>query len=320
MVTPLDIVFFGTPAFAERSLAALVGSPHRVTAVVTQPDRPRGRGQKLTPSPVKAFAASHAIHVLQPERMKDEGFVAALRALAPDLAVVAAYGKILPQSLIDLPRLGTINVHGSLLPRWRGAAPVHRAILAGDRETGVTIMRLVQALDAGPMLSRVPVTIGENETSADLERRLADAGAALLVETTNALARGPVQETPQPAEGVTYAHRLERKESAIDWTQPAADIHNRIRGLQPWPLAVVLLHGRRLALLGSEAVADASCPRAPGTVVHVSADAIDVAAGSGIVRLTRVQLEGKPAMAVREFMNGHRMAAGDRLEPLPVTP
>jgi len=316
MVTPLGIVFFGTPAFAERSLAALVDSPHRVVAVVTQPDRPRGRGQKLTPSPVKAFAESRSIPVLQPERMKDDVFASALGALAPDLAVVAAYGRILPQALIDLPRLGTINVHGSLLPRWRGAAPVHRAILAGDRETGITIMRLVQALDAGPMLSRVPVSIGENETSAELERRLADLGAALLVETINAIARGPVQETPQPEDGVTYAHRLERQESAIDWTRPAADIHNRIRGLQPWPLAVAMLHGRRFALLGSEVVALVPSGHAPGAVVDVSADAIDVATGSGAVRLTRVQLEGKPAMSVRQFVNGHRIVVGDLLAPL----
>jgi methionyl-tRNA formyltransferase len=307
------IVFFGTPAFAERSLVRLVESSHEVVAVVTRADRPRGRGHKVLPSPVKAYADARGIRVFQPEKIRDEAFFADLAALHADLAVVAAYGKILPQAMIDLPVRGTINVHASLLPRWRGAAPVHRAILAGDGETGVTIMRLVQALDAGPMLAVRRTAIGRDETSAELEARLAEIGGELLVETVNALAAGPLVEEPQPDEGVTYAARLERSESQVDWNRPAETIHNQIRGLQPWPLAAVALAGRRMLLLRSEVVPD-TAGAAPGTITAVGPEGFVVAAASGGVRVTRIQLEGKPAVSVRDFLNGHRMAPGDRLD------
>jgi methionyl-tRNA formyltransferase len=315
---PLGVVFFGTPPFAERSLARIDASGHRLVGVVTQPDRPRGRGQKLVSGPVKSFAEARGLPVLQPTRLRDEAFMAAITAWRPDIAVVAAYGRILPQALIDLPRLGTINVHGSLLPRWRGAAPVHRAILAGDTETGVTIMRLVQALDAGPMLARTRVTIGPEETSAALEARLADAGAELLVATLDRLAEGPVPEEEQAAGEVTYAPRLERHESRVDWTRSAPEIHNQIRGLQPWPAAVVLFHGRRLTLLESAVVVPAAASGEPGTVVAVQPDGLIVATGAGALEVTRVQLEGRPAMAVRQFLNGHPVTAGDRFDALPI--
>jgi methionyl-tRNA formyltransferase len=314
----MRVVFFGTPAFAERSLARLVESRHRVVAVVTRADRPRGRGQKVLPGPVKAYADSHAIPVLQPERIRDEAFTREIAAMNADLGVVAAYGKILPQSLIDAPSLGTINVHASLLPRWRGAAPVHRAILAGDTETGVTIMRVVQALDAGPMLALRRTAIGPDETSADLELRLASIGAELLVETIDAMEAGPLAETPQPETGVTYAARLEKQDSRVDWSRPAAVIHNQIRGLQPWPLASVVLNERRLLLLGSEVAGGVSARVEPGTVASVDAAGIAVAAATGTVRITRLKLEGKPAISARDFLNGHRVAPGDRMEPLPV--
>lgn len=316
MVTPLRVLFYGTPAFAEHSLRAIQASDHTVAAVITQPDRPRGRGHKVAPGPVKTFAVEHGLPVLQPGRIKDAPFVEAVRSHGVDLAVVAAYGKILPQALIDVPRLGTINVHASLLPRWRGAAPVHRAILAGDAETGVTIMRVVQALDAGPMLARVRLAIGADETATELEARLAAAGATLLVETLDRLAAGPVAEDPQPDEGVTYAARLERAESRVEWARPAIEVHNHIRGLQPWPLAVFVLRGRRLALLESIVEPAAPVAGAPGDVLAAGPDGIVVLAGDGAVRITRVQLEGRPAMAVRQFLNGHRVAPGDRLEPL----
>jgi methionyl-tRNA formyltransferase len=315
---PLRLAFFGTPAFAVPTLSALLGSPHQVVAVVTQPDRPRGRGQRLVPSPVKQVATERQIAVLQPERIRDHAFLAQMEALSLDLGIVAAYGKILPQQLLDAPRQGMLNVHASLLPRWRGAAPVHRAILAGDIVTGVTIMRVVQALDAGPMLAREAVGIGPDETSAELEPRLAELGARLLLDTLAALAAGRVREEPQDEALVTYAARLERRESRIEWAQPAGVVHNAIRGLQPWPLAAAQLHGRRLALLGSRVESSVGHPGDPGVIVRADADGLIVATHPGSVRIERVQLEGRPAMSVRVFLNGHRVCDGDQLLPLPI--
>jgi methionyl-tRNA formyltransferase len=332
VVTPLRVAFFGTPLFARATLERLVASAHHVVLVVTQPDRPRGRGHHVVASPVKTFAVERGIPVLQPERLRDPSFLDALAGYRLDLAVVAAYGRILPAALLPVPRLGMINVHASLLPRWRGAAPVHRAVLAGDKETGVTIMRVAPALDAGPMLAKVHVDIGPHETSAVLESRLATLGADLLVATVDRLAAGPIAETPQSDEHATYASRLERSESRVDWDQPAPDIHNRIRGLQPWPVATVMWRGRRLRLLGSvpEDLNDEKSHRAvesdenlsrrdflPGTIVAVDEDSFVVACHPGAVRIVRVQVEGRAPAAVREFLHGHRVSAGDTLEPLP---
>ncbi len=314
---PLRILFFGTPAFAVPTLDALLASSHSVVGCVTQPDKPRGRGQKLEPTPVKATAERAGVPVLQPDRLKDEQVLDEIRRFEPDLGVVAAYGRILPQRLLDIPRLGMINVHGSLLPRWRGAAPIHRAVIAGDSETGITIMRVVLALDAGPMLAKRSVPIGPDDTSADLEVRLAALGADLLVETTDRLARGAVPEETQDERLVTYAARLERHERALDWQQPAAQIHNLIRGLQPWPLAAAMLQGKRMLLLRSSLAHDAARGAVPGTIVGVEPDALVVAPGDDAIRLTVVQPEGRPAMTVRAFLNGRRIVAGDRLEPLP---
>ena len=315
------IVFFGTPAFAVPTLDALVRTSHQVVAAVTQPDKPRGRGHQFLPSPVKAAAIDHGIPVLQPDRLKQEPFVAAFQDLQADIGIVAAYGKILPQSLLDTPRLGMINVHASLLPRWRGAAPIHRAVLAGDEETGITIMRMVQALDAGASLAQGSVSIGPEETSADLEGRLAQLGAGLLVETLERLLEGGVTETPQDENGVTYASRLERHESRVDWTRPARDIHNQIRGLQPWPLAAAVLGGKRLLLLGSERVAGGHVDaRQPGTIVSSGAAGLEVSTGDEVLRIVRIQPEGKAVMSVRDFLNGHRVQPGDRFDPLPIVP
>jgi len=316
MVTPLRVVMFGTPAFAVPTLEALRRSPHEVVAVVTQPDRPRGRGQKVVPSPMKTAAIAGNIPVLQPQQPRDEAFLDTLRSLGPDLGVVAAYGRILPQRLLDLPRLGCINVHASLLPRWRGAAPVHRAVMAGDPETGVTIMRVVLALDAGPMLARTVLPIGPDDTSSDLETRLAQAGADLLVEVTDRLAAGPVAAEPQADAAATYAPRLERHESEVDWARPATVIHNQIRGLQPWPLAAALLRHERVRLWQSAVVGLEDERAAPGTIVDVSADGLIVAAKPGRLCLLRLQPDGRPVMSVRDFLNGHPVAAGDHLEPL----
>ena len=311
----LRIVFFGTPAFAVPTLERLFAS-HDVVAAVTQPDRPRGRGHRLQPSPVKSAAAGR-VPVLQPTKLSDPGWLAALADLRPDLGVVAAYGRILPQPLLDLPRLGMVNVHASLLPRWRGAAPVHRAVLAGDRETGVTIMRVVLALDAGPMLAARSTEIAPDETSGELETRLASIGAELLAETVDRLAAGPVAGTTQDERFVTYASRLERQESQINWQRPAAAIHNQIRGLQPWPLAAARLQGRRVLLLRSQVADERQSAAAPGVVERVERDALLIAAGPGLVRLTEIQMEGRSPVRIREFLHGRPVRVGERFEPLP---
>ena len=311
----LRIVFLGTPAFAVPTLDALLGSRHRVVAVLTRPDRPRGRGQRMFDAPVKARAAAAGIPVLQPDRLRDPVVVESLAALRADLGVVAAYGAMLPESVISAPRLGTINVHASLLPRYRGAAPVHRAIIAGERETGVTIMRIVKRLDAGPMLASVTRSIGREETSVDVERDLAHLGATLLVEIADGLAEGSVAETPQDEDAATYAPRLTKDDGAIDWSWPAARIHDLIRGLHPWPHAFSFLDGRRFILIASAADGLTASSDAPGTIVESEGDRLVVATGNGALRLLQIQPEGKRSMSVRDFLAGHRTARGARFSP-----
>jgi methionyl-tRNA formyltransferase len=312
MVMALRTVFFGTPDFAVPSLLALLRHSH-VVAVVSRPDRPRGRGQHAQPPPVKATAIAHGVPVLQPVRMKDDGLRLTLMELQPDLAVVAAYGRLLPQSLLDVPRMGFINVHASLLPRWRGAAPVHRAVLAGDEETGITIMRVVLALDAGPMLGRVVTPIDPEETSEELEGRLATLGATLLGDVLDRLAAGPIAETPQDDGAATYASRLEKSESRVDWGRPADVIHNQIRGLQPWPMATTEFAGRRVLLRRSRVEARDAGSAPAGTVVAADADRLVVTAGQGTLRLTELQPEGRRSMSARDFLNGTHVRPGDRL-------
>ena len=316
VAAPLRIVFFGTPEFAVPTLDALLASRHTVAAAVCQPDRPRGRGHKVSVGAVKARALSAGVPVLQPERLKDEQFLAALREIGADLGVVAAYGKILTDAVLAMPRLGMINVHGSLLPRYRGAAPVHRAIIAGEQETGITIMRVVKALDAGPMMAAAPRPIGADETSDDVERDLARIGATLLVTVVDQLADGPVRETPQDDAAATYAHRLTKEDSRFEWDWAAARIHNLVRGLRPWPHAETFIHGRRLILLRS-AVSDEPSDVAPGTVLEARSGDLVVAAGSGRVRLLELQAEGKRPMPAREFLAGHRVSPGDRFSAAP---
>jgi methionyl-tRNA formyltransferase len=310
----LRIVFFGTPEFAVPTLEALLESRHTVVGVVTQPDRPRGRGQKMSDAPVKARAIAAGVPLLQPERLKDPAFMDRFSALAADLGVVAAYGKILTDAVLATPRLGMINVHASLLPRYRGAAPVHRAIIAGDTETGVTIMRVVKALDAGAMIATVRRPIGPDDTSDDVERDLARLGARLLVETTDALAEGRAHETPQDDAAANYAHRLTKEDGVVDWAWPAVRVHNVIRGLHPWPHAFTFHHGRRVILIRSR-VGNTSADLTPGTIVEASGDRLLVATGDGVLELLTVQAEGKRPMSVREFLAGHKLAAGDRLGP-----
>ena len=314
MVNPasLRIVFLGTPAFAVPTLDALLTSRHRVVAVLTRPDRPRGRGQKTIAAPVKARAAAAGIPVHQPDRLRDPAVVDVLAALQADLGVVAAYGAILPESVIGAPRLGTINVHASLLPRYRGAAPVHRAIIAGERQTGVTIMRVVKRLDAGPMLASVTRPIGPEETSVEVERDLARLGATVLLEIVDRLAEGAVAETPQDEDAATYAPRLTKEDGALDWSCPAARIHDSIRGLHPWPHAYSSLDGRRLILIASAIERLTSVSDTPGTILEAEGDRLVVATGDGALRLLQIQPEGKRSMSAREFLAGHRIARGAR--------
>jgi methionyl-tRNA formyltransferase len=312
--TPLRIVYFGTPEFAVPTLRALLASGAQVAAVVSQPDRPRGRGHHLTPTPTKALAIEHGVPVLQPDRLRDEAFLSAIRELTPDLGVVAAYGKILPESLLQIPRLGMINVHASLLPRWRGAAPVHRAVIAGDTETGVTIMRVVKALDAGAMMATATRAIDPDESSVDVERDLAERGAGLLVQVAGAMADGRAVETPQDDSRATYAPKITKEEGAVDWGLPAARLHNLVRGLQPWPLVSARIGGARV-LVHKTALTTAVTPAPPGTILRADTERFEIAAGDGhVLRLLVLQPEGKRAMSAREFLAGRHVTPGSKVE------
>ena len=309
----MRVVFFGTPAFAVPTLIRLTDSAHQVVGVVTQPDRPRGRGQQLTASPVKAEAASLQLPILQPDRLSRETFELPLRALNAEIGVVAAYGKILPDWLLAAIPRGLINVHASLLPRYRGASPVHRAVMNGDSETGVTIMRVVKELDAGPMIASATVEIDLDDTTTMLEARLAVRGADLLVETLDAIAAGTAVETPQDSSQATYAPKIEKSEGLIEWSRPAAQIHNQIRGLWPWPHATTYLDGTRYILHRSR-LSDLTPEGRPGTIIKASAaDGIHVACGHGTaLELMDVQLEGKRTMKARDALAARTLVPGAR--------
>jgi methionyl-tRNA formyltransferase len=310
----LRVAFFGTPGFAVPTLEHLIRSRHRVAGVITQPDRPRGRGQQITDSAVKALALASGVAVLQPERLSRDAFEAELASLQAEIGVVAAYGKILPEWLLAaLPR-GLINVHASLLPRYRGASPIHRAVIAGDRETGVTIMRVVKALDAGPILAATAVPIGPDDTTSEVESRLAVRGAALLVETLDALETGTAVETPQDDGLATYAPKLTKSEGAVDWTRPAPDLHNLIRGLWPWPHATTFLGATRYILHRSRRSNVDPGPAPPGTIVKASAiDGLHVACGGATaLELLELQLEGKRVLQARDAMAAKTLIPGAR--------
>jgi len=316
MVTsaPLRVAFFGTPEFAVPSLAALIESRHDVVALVSQPDRPRGRGQKLQPTPTKQLALDAGILVLQPAKIKDEVFLDAFRDLRIDLGVVAAYGRILPDALLAIPPMGMINVHASLLPAYRGAAPVHRAVIDGVAATGVTIMRVVRELDAGPMLARVTRPIAADETSVDVERGLARLGAGLLLEVIEQLAAGTAKEEPQDDRAATYAAKITREEGTLDWALPAAAIHDRVRGLQPWPLVSARLDGHRY-LLHRTAHDAQSVAAAPGAIVEAAGDRLVVATAHGTLQILQLQPEGRRVLSSREFLAGYRIRPGMIFEP-----
>jgi methionyl-tRNA formyltransferase len=315
----LRIVYFGTPEFAVPTLRRLLESTgatgtHEVVALVSQPDRPRGRGHHLSPTPTKALALARGIPVLQPERLKDQAFLDRISGLSPDIGVVAAYGRLLPDLLLCIPALGMINVHASLLPRWRGAAPVHRAVIAGDRETGITIMRVVKELDAGASFRKIRRAIGPDETSIDVERDLAEMGADLLVEVLQEIAEGRATETPQDSAMATYAPKIAKEEGAVDWSLPAERLHNLVRGLQPWPLVSGRINGARV-LVHRTALTAAVSPDAPGTIVRAEPERFEVVAGDGhVLRFLTIQPEGRRAMSAREFLAGRHIAPGTKVE------
>jgi methionyl-tRNA formyltransferase len=312
MVTapPLRIVYFGTPTFAVPTLRALVESHHPVVALISQPDRPKGRGHQVVTTPTKELALQQGIPVLQPTKLREQGFLDQISAFRADLGVVAAYGRILPDALLEIPRLGMINVHASLLPKYRGAAPIHRAVISGDTETGVTIMRVVQELDAGPMLATVVRPIAPDATSVDVERNLSEAGARLLVEVVDRMAVGEAVETPQDDACATFAPKIAKSESPIDWRLPGARIHNLVRGLQPWPMASTIIEGTRCLLHRTSIAAD-PCDSGPGVVLAAEGDAIVVAAGDqSAVHILQLQPEGRRAMTAREFLSGRKLAPG----------
>jgi methionyl-tRNA formyltransferase len=301
----LRIVFAGTPAFAVPCLRA-AARHNEVVAVYTQPDRPAGRGRALTASPVKLEALQRGIDVLQPETLKKRVARDALRALEPDIMIVVAYGLILPQSILDIPKYGCWNVHASLLPRWRGAAPIQRAIEAGDTETGVCLMQMEKGLDTGPVLLSQSLAIGAHETGGQLHDRLSELGAQVLADGLGLLRAGIVPVArPQAAEGATYAHKLEKHEAKLDWTQPATMLANKVRAFNPWPVAEAELAGERVRIHGAVALAVAH-GKPPGTVLAAGRDGIDIACGEGALRIRTLQRAGGKVITAADYLNARR--------------
>ncbi len=307
----LRIAFAGTPAFAVPALEALVASAHKVVGVLTQPDRPAGRGRMPHASAIKERALQLGLPVAQPPRLASEEQRALLREWAPELLVVVAYGLILPPAVLALPRLGCLNIHASLLPRWRGAAPIQRAILAGDARSGVSIMQLDAGLDTGPVYAQRELAIGAGVTSAELHEALAPIGATLLLEVISDLELGRARLCAQPASGVSHAAKLDKSEALIDWNQPAARIAAQVCACNPWPVAETILNGVQLRLWRARAAepgAAAAPPgpaAAPGTVLGLSGEALLVACGSGVLAVTELQSAGRRRLGARDFAHGH---------------
>lgn len=335
----MRIAFAGTPEFALPALEALATSPHTLVGVLTQPDRPSGRGRHLRPSPVKEAALALAVPIEQPETLLAQSQRDALATWRPDVMVVVAYGLILPPAVLELPPLGCLNIHASLLPRWRGAAPIQRAILAGDAETGVTIMQMDRGLDTGPILAQRTQTIDRSATGASLHRSLAALGARALLETLDDLASGTARARPQPAEGVTYAAKIEKAEALIDWGSDALSLERQVRAFDPWPIAETRLDGKPLRILAARARTEESAPAAatddraaegarpaanaraaeearaaaPGTIVALRREAIVVRCGKGSLEITMLQRAGRKPLAAGDFVNAGRLSVGLRL-------
>ena len=309
----MRILFMGTPDFAVASLSALLAAGHEVCGVFTQPDKPKNRGMKLQASPVKEFALAHDIPVFQPVKMRDGEAMGYIRDLDPALIVVAAYGRILPDDILACPAHGCINVHSSLLPRYRGAAPINWAILNGDKTTGVTIMHMATELDAGDIILQGETDIGPDETAPELFDRLAALGGQLLVEAVGQIERGEAARTPQTASEATYAPMLGRELSPMDWAKPAQTLHDQVRGLLPWPCATAEFGGVRCKVF-STAVLDGTMDLEPGTVAEAGKNGIVMACGGGsLLRVRELQPDGKKRMAAADFLRGHPLAAGEML-------
>jgi methionyl-tRNA formyltransferase len=303
----VKVAFAGTPEFAAVALRALIDAGFEIPLVLTQPDRPAGRGQKLVASPVKQLALAHGIPVHQPERLKDSATHAPLIAAAPDVLVVAAYGLILPQAVLDIPKQGCLNIHASLLPRWRGAAPIQRCLEAGDAETGVTIMQMEAGLDTGPMLLAYSIKVGAGETASGLHDKLALLGGRLIVLALQQL--DSLKSVPQPSEGVTYASKIDKAEAAIDWTKSASVIERRIRAFDPFPGCTARLGDATIKLWRAEMAAGSG---QPGEILVVVPDGITVACGEGTLRLVELQKPGGRRLASADFLHGFPVCAGQR--------
>lgn len=301
----LKIVFAGTPEFACPCLQALQESEHKVLAVYTQPDRPAGRGRQLTASPVKQLADLHNIPVFQPETLRDEAEHGILRALGADVMVVVAYGLLLPQAVLDIPRYGCVNVHASLLPRWRGAAPIQQAILAGDEQSGVTIMQMEAGLDTGPMLNKIQCSISNTDTSADLHDRLAKIAPEALLMTLEALETGRAKPVKQDNSLATHATKIQKNDAQINWHQRALTIQRMIRAYNPWPVAFALLNDKRIRLFSAEVLNETS-DAIPGTIIRAENHGIDVATAQGVLRILTLQLPGGKTLPVADVLNSKR--------------
>ncbi len=308
----MKIVFMGTPDFAVPTLAALYSSRHEIAAVFTQTDKPKGRGYKLTPPPVKVLALEHNTAVYQPKSLKKDAdeYLDVLRDIAPDVIVVAAYGKILPKEVLDIPRLGCVNVHGSLLPKYRGAAPIQQSVLNGDAVTGITTMLMGEGLDTGDILLQRETEIGENETASELFDRLSVIGAELLIETLEGLEAGSIMPVKQDDSKATYAGMLDKSMCEIDYTKPVFSVHKHICGLSDWPCAVTKLDGKRLKVYRSEIVMNMKANKEPGTVLD---DKLSVACSDGVIRFTEVQAEGSKRMKAEDYLRGKPVPAGTKL-------
>ncbi len=309
----MRVVFMGTPDFAVGTLEELIKSGHEVAAVVTQPDKPKGRGKTLMPTPVKETAVKYQIPVYQPKRVREEGFVETLRGLHPDVIVVAAFGQIITKEILEMPRFGCVNVHASLLPAYRGAAPIQWAVINGEKESGVTIMQMDQGLDTGDMIESVTVPLAEDETGGSLFDKLSEAGAKLCVKVLRDMEEGKVVRTPQPKESTTaYAGMIDKKMGKIDWRKSAGQIEQLIRGLNPWPSAYTRLGGKNLKIWKA-AVEESSTEKAPGTVIQVRPDSFLVQTGAGALRVLELQLEGKKRMDTASFLRGASVSEGEVL-------
>ncbi|HEU5135526.1 MAG TPA: methionyl-tRNA formyltransferase [Steroidobacteraceae bacterium] len=304
----LRIAFAGTPQFALPALRALLDSAHRVVGVLTQPDRPAGRGQQLRASPVKLLALEHDLPVVQVPTLKTAESRAELAQWSPDVLVVVAYGLILPQPALDLPRLGCVNIHGSLLPRWRGAAPIQRAILAGDAQTGVTIMQLDAGLDTGPVLLERGRAIGPHDTAGDLHDALSVLGAEALIEALEGLAAGTLRPRAQPATGATYAPKVEKSEARLDWSASAVQLDRQVRAFNPWPIADTLLENETLRILRGRVAEAGGVHAQPGTLLGIADDGLRVACGEGVYAIGELQRAGKRPITARDFANAVRVA------------